>query len=152
MDSKLKSKICESFNLSTLISEEPPPKIRNRLSLLRGIFVNHPPPQDSGAYLLVNYPKNPVWEKLEGVVAIGNSSESHIRLDYPTVSRKHCQLKKTDHRWHLADLESANGVYVNGEKIAEKYLVHGDIIQTGTAMLVFIDNEGCSDSFLPERP
>ena len=145
MDGELKSKICKSFNLSTLVLEEPPPTIRNRINVLRGVFINCPPPQGEKAYILVNYPKNPEWRELGDHMLIGNSSESHLQLNYPTVSRKHCRLKKIGSRWVLKDLKSANGVYVNGEKIQEKTLNHGDIIQTGIAMLVFINNEGCNN-------
>ena len=143
MDSNLKSKICESFNISTLVLEEPPPTIRNRINVLRGIFINCPPPQDSKAYILINYPKDPEWKELGSQELIGNSSDSQLQLNYPTVSRKHCILEKKASKWLLKDLKSANGVYVNGERVKEKHLNHGDIIQVGIAMLVFINNEGC---------
>ena len=143
MDSELKSKICKSFNLSTLVLEEPPPTIRNRINVLRGIFINCPPPEDSNAYILVNYPKNPEWKKLDDRMLIGNSNESQLQLNYPSVSRKHCLVEKIECRWIIKNLKSANGVYVNGEKIEEKYLNHGDVIQTGIAMLVFINNANC---------
>ena len=146
MDHRLKSKICRSFNISTFMLEEAPPTIRNRLNVLRKIFINCPPPQDSQAYILVNYPKNPEWRVLCGQALIGKSSESQVQLDDATVSRKHCLLKKEKHRWFLKDLESSNGVYVNGTKMTEKYLNHGDIIQTGIATLVFIDNERVTEA------
>ena len=140
MNKHLKSKICQSFNLSTLISEEPPPTLRSRINFLREIFILCPPPEEPKAYLLSNYPKNPEWIELNEAMLVGNSSETQLRLQDPTVSRKHCLIEKCNEWWVLKDLGSANGVYVNGDKIVEKRLNHGDVIQTGVSMLVFIDN------------
>jgi len=57
---------------------------------------------------------------------IGRHSDADLRLPLPDVSRHHCQLKFVEGRWTIADLNSTNGVYVNGCRIQEFDLRVGD--------------------------
>jgi pSer/pThr/pTyr-binding forkhead associated (FHA) protein len=61
----------------------------------------------------------------------GRSPENAIFLDDITVSRQHVSFVQTEGRWRLQDLGSLNGTYVNGERIDEAELTHGDQIQLG---------------------
>ena len=60
-----------------------------------------------------------------------------MRLDDPTVSRRHAQLSQIDKGWTVKDLRSENGTYVNGEKVTEKALADGDRVHFGTVRLIF---------------
>lgn len=56
---------------------------------------------------------------------IGRSKECDIRLPCDQVSRKHCQIELEGENAHITDLGSANGTFVNGERVAEKVPLKG---------------------------
>jgi signal transduction histidine kinase len=77
----------------------------------------------------------------EDEVLIGRGS-AQIPLTDQTVSRRHAELRASDHGWTLADLNSANGTYVNGVRIAKPVrLKHGDQIRVGSTLLVYAGDE-----------
>ena len=47
-------------------------------------------------------------------VRIGRSSECEFRIDHPSVSRKHAELKLEGDHWRLDDLGSKNGCFLDG--------------------------------------
>ncbi len=57
---------------------------------------------------------------------IGRRSNCHISLQFPNVSLEHCQLQLINGYWHLRDLNSRNGVKVNGVRCDQKWLLPGD--------------------------
>jgi len=68
---------------------------------------------------------------------IGRSSEA-LELTDQTISRRHAELTPDDGRWHICDLNSANGTYVNGIRIAQRQTLRpGDQIRTGNSLLLF---------------
>ena len=69
---------------------------------------------------------------------IGRSSEA-LPLRDMTVSRCHAELTPDDGRWFLRDLDSSNGTFVNGVKIAGEpvELSPGDQIRCGNTLMVF---------------
>jgi hypothetical protein len=81
-----------------------------------------------------------VEHRLDGVLSIGRDAANALVLEDTTVSREHARLEFADGRWLLEDLGSANGTFVNGERIpfgARRPLRHGDRIGVGAAELVF---------------
>lgn len=72
---------------------------------------------------------------------IGRSSEALPLMD-TTVSRRHAELTPDDGAWYIRDLESQNGTYVNGVKIAERLRLRpGDQVRTGSTLFVFGQTE-----------
>jgi len=68
---------------------------------------------------------------------IGRNSPD-LPLTDNTVSRRHAELIKKDGFWLLHDLNSINGTYVNGIKVAGTLeLKQGDQIRCGTTLIVF---------------
>lgn len=68
---------------------------------------------------------------------LGRSSEA-LALSDNTVSRRHAELTPDEPFWWLRDLDSQNGTYVNGLRIAERTrLRHGDQIRVGSTLLLF---------------
>jgi diguanylate cyclase (GGDEF)-like protein len=65
------------------------------------------------------------------VTLIGRSTEADLWLGDDGVSRKHARLVKTGDSYTLEDLKSANGTFVQGERITERKLADGDQIQLG---------------------
>ena len=68
---------------------------------------------------------------------IGRSSES-LPLTDQTISRRHAELTPDEGRWYLRDLQSANGSYVNGQRVVDRRLLQpGDQIRIGNTLFVF---------------
>ena len=57
------------------------------------------------------------WPLHEPVITIGRSSECHVRLDDPGVSRKHAEIMLGPSGNQIRDLGSANGTWVRGERL-----------------------------------
>jgi pSer/pThr/pTyr-binding forkhead associated (FHA) protein len=71
---------------------------------------------------------------------IGRSEENAVRLTERNVSRKHARIALANGGWHLHDLTSYNGCYVNGARVADtQNLAHGDLIQLGDYRLTVED-------------
>jgi ABC-type multidrug transport system ATPase subunit len=70
-------------------------------------------------------------------VTIGRTEENDIVLDHPMVSRYHAMIEKLGTRFRLKDLNSTNGVFVNGVRIEnESWLTDGDTITIGASDFV----------------
>ena len=54
------------------------------------------------------------------VVTVGRDPGIDIVLDVPSVSRRHARLTYQDGWFHVQDLGSANGVVVNGVRVADE--------------------------------
>jgi pSer/pThr/pTyr-binding forkhead associated (FHA) protein len=62
----------------------------------------------------------------------GRHSAADVRLALPDVSRRHCRFVFRDGHWAVVDLDSLNGTHVNGERLAEAVLCHGDTVRIGS--------------------
>ena len=83
-----------------------------------------------------------VWEGRTFVIdrpqaVIGRTRRCDFVLDDANVSRRHCELALKGRDWHICDLESTNGVAVNGRQVSSARLAPGDEILLGTARLHF---------------
>lgn len=77
-----------------------------------------------------------VMEAFE-TVSIGRAPENDIRLDEPTVSRRHALIRKQGQVYILEDLGSGNGTFINDQPIKLAELHDGDIVQISNFVLVF---------------
>ncbi len=73
--------------------------------------------------------------------SVGRDSSNQLCLYDRTVSRRHCSISETDAAFHLVDLDSHNGTFVNGIPVRRKLLGHGDTIRVGHCELVFLIGE-----------
>src|SRR5688572_9159336 len=63
---------------------------------------------------------------------IGRSSECSLRAGSDAISRKHCAIRLNQSIITIADLNSRNGTYVNGQRIEkETSLSSGDEVRVG---------------------
>jgi hypothetical protein len=77
------------------------------------------------------------FELRPGEVVIGRSSGCHLVLDDALVSRRHAQIVITDTSAVIEDFGSANGVFVNGRRVANSELLRaGDQLQIGKQQFV----------------
>ncbi|MGL5824915.1 MAG: FHA domain-containing protein [Nocardioides sp.] len=73
----------------------------------------------------------------EDLVDAGRHPDSDIFLDDVTVSRKHAEFVRSGGGFHVRDVGSLNGTYVNRDRIEEVALQDGDEVQIGKYRLVF---------------
>ena len=65
---------------------------------------------------------------------IGRSESNELQLFDQRISRRHAEIVYRDGRFMIVDLDSGNGVYVNGSRItAPTVLRHGDLVEIGIA-------------------
>jgi len=72
------------------------------------------------------------------VTSAGRDPRSDIFLDEVTVSRRHAEFRLERGELHVADIDSLNGTYVNGQLIDSAVLTDGDEIQMGKFRLVLL--------------
>jgi pSer/pThr/pTyr-binding forkhead associated (FHA) protein len=71
-------------------------------------------------------------------LVIGRTDENDLVLDHRSISRHHAKIVRDDDRYTIVDLQSANGVRVNGEDYERIELNAGDVIELGHVKLRFI--------------
>ena len=75
---------------------------------------------------------------LDGIqMTIGRSKECDIQLPDPNVSRKHAEVRQEGAAYWAIDLDSTNGMEVNGRRLKRAKLRQGDTITVGSTDLVF---------------
>lgn len=71
----------------------------------------------------------------EQPVTIGRSSQASYAFDDALLSRKHCQIESRGDVCRVTDLQSRNGTYVNGQRIAAQLVRLGDRIKVGSLLI-----------------
>ncbi|MET1256600.1 FHA domain-containing protein [Aliikangiella maris] len=69
---------------------------------------------------------------------VGRRPNSDIRLTDNSVSSMHAHIIREGTYCKVLNLLSSNGTFVNGEKVAEKYLVPGDRVAFAATEFVFM--------------
>ena len=83
---------------------------------------------------------------------LGRQNKNAIPLDDVGASREHARIYLKDGRYTIVDLNSKNGVIVNGSRIDRFVLSNGDEIQIGETWLrVHLDEEIEIQEAAPER-
>jgi hypothetical protein len=73
---------------------------------------------------------------------IGRSLTADIRLDDPTVSRRHALICRQPEGVRVLDDRSLNGIFLNGERTEWSRLSDRDELMIGRYHLYFVDNGG----------
>jgi ABC transport system ATP-binding/permease protein len=71
------------------------------------------------------------------LVTIGRATGNDIRIEHPTVSARHAEIRKLPKGFELADLGSSNGTFVNGQRITRQVLQPGNRVSLGAAQFIF---------------
>ena len=66
-------------------------------------------------------------------LTIGRTKDNDIQLAAAYISRRHAVIQTDDDVTRIIDWGSKNGIFINGEKIDEHFLSHGDAIVIGNA-------------------
>ena len=80
---------------------------------------------------------------LGGSVSLGRSSKNDIVIKDKFVSKNHLNITERNGIFYLEDLNSANGTYLNGEKVDAGTLIelqNGDKIGVGFIQFIFVEN------------
>ena len=96
---------------------------------------------DSRVVVISGPSKGAVVRMKSDQLTVGRDHANHLCLRDRAVSRRHFNISRTDVAFHLADLESHNGTFVNGIPVRRKLLAHGDTIRVGRCELVFLLTE-----------
>lgn len=92
---------------------------------------------DPMARLNIFGPEGQQESRLSPHTTLGRHPDNTIQLLDRIVSKEHCHVDLHDGRWILKDLGSLNGTFVNGERVSERMLFHGDEISLGSTRMVF---------------
>jgi Nif-specific regulatory protein len=93
-------------------------------------------------------------------VSVGREAANAVCLNDPSVSRRHCLLRRIDNQneieaaktesgqpagptaqWSIIDLDSFNGTFINDVPIKEQMLRHGDHVTIGDVVLLFVTQD-----------
>ena len=96
---------------------------------------------DSRVVVISGPSKGSIVRLTAGQLNVGREPSNHLSLADRAVSRKHFSITETDAGFHLVDLDSHNGTFVNGIPVRRKLLGHGDTIRVGQCELVFLITE-----------
>jgi hypothetical protein len=133
-----RSSMFEQPTLNTIAISQPSAKPAEWLGGVRESI------DDAGKYLAMFADgRTTVIELSDGWSRIGRSRSADIRLDDPTVSRRHAVIVRTpEGELRVLDDRSMNGILVNGEQVDWSPLSDGDELQIGRYTLSVIERTG----------
>jgi hypothetical protein len=70
-------------------------------------------------------------------VLLGRSRECDIQVEDPNVSRRHAELRQEGPSYWIVDLDSTNGIEVNGKRVKRAKLEPGDMFTVGSTEITF---------------
>ena len=92
-----------------------------------------------GRYLAIPDGDDVVVLPLGRLTRIGRRTGSDIVLDDMTVSRRHALVLEREGAPVIADDRSLNGVFVNGRRVQEAPLHHGDEVRIGDRLMRYVE-------------
>lgn len=86
------------------------------------------------------------YEFDDAVVQLGRDPSNAVRLHDTEVSRYHAEIRRSDGIVEIIDLDSSNGTFVNGRRVARQRLESGDQIRLGKTLMLYTGpSEGSSE-------
>ncbi len=79
--------------------------------------------------------------ELSGTLSIGRHESNAIQLAEEKASRMHCTVRLERGQAFIEDLNSANGVQVNGLRVSSRQLRHNDSITIGATTIVYSEQD-----------
>ena len=74
-----------------------------------------------------------------GRIIIGRTPDNDVHVDSRFVSRHHCQIVTTPQGSVIEDLNSTNGIYLQGRRVRRHNLNDGDVIMIGKHEILYVD-------------
>jgi ABC-type multidrug transport system ATPase subunit/pSer/pThr/pTyr-binding forkhead associated (FHA) protein len=82
---------------------------------------------------------------------VGRDPASDVHLESPIVSRHHARLSRQGDVVTIEDLDSANGTYLNGKRVARSEIGAGDVAVVGPFQIVVEPAPGAGEEKPPPR-
>ncbi|HEY1899392.1 MAG TPA: FHA domain-containing protein [Steroidobacteraceae bacterium] len=112
---------------------------RSIRSLAPGSTGSHELVRDNGARLLIrSQGGHEVVHVLGRKTTIGRTPDNDLQIDASFISRHHAVLLLNGPQSVIEDLNSTNGVYVNGQRVSREILNDGDLVAVGKARFRFV--------------
>jgi pSer/pThr/pTyr-binding forkhead associated (FHA) protein len=73
----------------------------------------------------------------ETEIFIGRAGEENVVIDHPSISRRHARVAREGAGARITDLDSSNGVFVDGRKVREAALKDGALVTLGDIRMIF---------------
>lgn len=123
------------------MSDPRPPLASSALATRRSSAAQPatPPPHAHGLLVFEEARLVAVLDLPRGVLRIGRAADCGLRLRDAEVSRHHCEVTSADGSVQLRDLGSANGCLLDGRRVNEATLRHGDSLLVGQSLLRVLD-------------
>ena len=74
-----------------------------------------------------------------GRIIVGRTADNDVQIDSRFVSRHHCQVITTQQGSVVEDLNSTNGIHVQGKRVRRYHLNDGDVVVIGKHELMYVD-------------
>ncbi len=74
-----------------------------------------------------------------GRIIIGRTSDNDLQVDSRFVSRHHCQIVTGAEGSMIEDLNSTNGIFVQGKRVRRYNLNDGDVVVIGKHEIMYVD-------------
>ncbi len=112
------------------------------------------PATASSACLVKVYPVEPVAGARQPIgnaaLLAGRDEESDIRIDDPSVSRRHARIQPAVDGCYVIDLGSTNGTFVNNQRVSKTQLHNGDSLRIGNSLFRFLDSHDIEAAYHEE--
>jgi len=84
------------------------------------------------------------------VYYLGSKEDNNIVIPQHDVSRRHAMLSVREGTFHVTDLNSKNGTFLNGSRVASATLTCGDQLGLSSARLVILEVSAGAQALAPE--
>ncbi len=132
------------FGIATRLvrGPKPPPGAPATAAAGATMIYKAPPPEpedeqdapEAEASLTIDGEEHPLHGR---PVVLGRSKDCEIRLSDPNVSRRHAEVRPDGLGWTVVDLDSTNGIEVDGKRVKELALTDGAHFTIGTTEVSF---------------
>jgi sigma-54 dependent transcriptional regulator, acetoin dehydrogenase operon transcriptional activator AcoR len=75
-----------------------------------------------------------------------SGATTHLAIPDHEISRRHVVIRRQPAGWEVADLESKNGILVNGTPLVRAALSDGDVVEAGGTLLMFREDDGVAEA------
>jgi pSer/pThr/pTyr-binding forkhead associated (FHA) protein len=82
-------------------------------------------------------------------MTIGRLADNDLQIDDSSVSSRHAEIRLESGAFHIRDLDSTNGTFINADPVTEAILRPGDEVRLGMVEAVFHGEESGLDQPLP---
>ena len=83
---------------------------------------------------------------------VGRLEDNAFQISEPSVSSHHCELTQRGTELLVKDLNSTNGTFINGEKVAEAVLKPGQILRLGQVEMRLESGAAAAASAASKKP